>query len=789
MSHKEILQVIQRERLKEISGTSPLACLNAMLHTNSRGDEGIFYKVPGRMGVYTLKKEGSDGVKKLSGEDGSEESSEDLSDSPSSENSSKVLSQERDGGRWRRRVPTKLEPLPPSSPQPRCSSPLVPAAKLISPSQKHGKKALKQALKQQRSQRRQGGVASSQRRQGGVASGQRLILKTVKDTADNISPQTGQLKRTKCEIDVETPDSILVNTNLRAIINKHTLSVLPPSCQQRLLKLLPVVDQQACLDGLLKVTGSALNNEFFASAAQSWKERLSEGEFTPELQLRMRQEIEKEKKVERWKEAFFENYYGENSGLSYEEAQRELMESDQDRPPCPPLPPPPPPHHQRSSEGPVAEAAEPRGPEDRAVGARGPEDRAVGARGPEDRAVGARGPEDRAVGARGPEDRAVGARGPEDRAVGARGPEDRAVGARGPEDSSPCPVPTRPPDQSPRPPLASRPPPVMSPMRTRRARHAEDRRLSRLAPPTAPPASPGETAVLPGPRPAEDGLKPLVAERALGEGPEVRAAAPEPPDKSSPRPPRAPPEAAGHPGQPAGPLRTNPPGAPEPGKRKSPNEPEGEKTPEKRPRTSSPAAAGPAPSPAGPASSPAGPSPAGSSPSLVACSTSPAGPAPSPAGSSPAGHAPSPAGPAPSPVGPSPSPAGSSPAGPAPSPAGPSPSTEGPSSSPAGHTPSPAGHTPSPAGPTPSPAGPSPSPAGSSPSPRASSTASPSRPSSMAHQKVPPLKVGPQGGGGGVLSSREPPRRSPFTGGGGGSSAAGSPPGGLRSPGGVLLSS
>lgn len=26
-----------------------------MLHTNSRGEEGIFYKVPGRMGVYTLK--------------------------------------------------------------------------------------------------------------------------------------------------------------------------------------------------------------------------------------------------------------------------------------------------------------------------------------------------------------------------------------------------------------------------------------------------------------------------------------------------------------------------------------------------------------------------------------------------------------------------------------------------------------------------------------------------------------------------------------------------------------
>lgn len=104
------------------------------------------------------------------------------------------------------------------------------------------------------------------------------------------------------------------------------------------------------MDGLLKVTSSALNNEFFTSAAQSWKERLAEGqcsrsrliitlniqrmchrgslhlyrnrlnvtlssvitgEFTPELQLRMRQEIEKEKKVELWKEAFFESYYGE----------------------------------------------------------------------------------------------------------------------------------------------------------------------------------------------------------------------------------------------------------------------------------------------------------------------------------------------------------------------------------------------------------------------------------------------------------------------------------------------
>ncbi|MED6254029.1 hypothetical protein ATANTOWER_012731 [Ataeniobius toweri] len=342
MSHKEILQVIQRERLKEISGTSPLACLNAMLHTNSRGEEGIFYKVPGRMGVYTLKKDISEVVKKLS-EEGSDESSDNLSDSRSSENS--TVPPEGRRGRWMRRVPSKLQSQP-SSPQPQCSSPPVPSSKLISPSQKHSKKALKQALKQQqqRNQRRQGGMPA--------ISSSRLLLKTIKDMAENITTKTelchpvvprkvpqrsgrlsaGQIKRTKCKIDVETPDSILVNTNLRALINKHTFSVLPPDCQQKLVKLLPEVDRQACLDGLLKVTSSALNNEFFASAAQSWKERLAEGEFTPELQLRMRQEIEKEKKVEHWKEAFFENYYGENSGLSYEEA-KELIKPDVNKEP------------------------------------------------------------------------------------------------------------------------------------------------------------------------------------------------------------------------------------------------------------------------------------------------------------------------------------------------------------------------------------------------------------------------------------------------------------------------
>ncbi|TSN67103.1 Polycomb protein Asx [Bagarius yarrelli] len=368
MSHKEILQVIQRERLKEISGTSPLACLNAMLHTNSRGEEGIFYKVPGRMGVYTLKKDIADVVKQLS-EEASEDNSDNMSDTRNTESNSSGSSKAGSKGRFKETScflvislgPANLQSQP-SSPQSRCSSPSVSSSKLISSSQKHSKKALKQALKQQqqRNQRRQCGIPN--------ASSPRLLLKTVKNLTDAASSKTGwelkqsercpaspqnstssssssvkaeachtvgsrkmsqrssrlnarQLKRTKCEIDVETPDSILVNTNLRALINKHTFSLLPPDCQQKLLKLLPEIDQQSCMDGLLRVTSSALNNEFFTSAAQSWKERLAEGEFTPELRLRMRQEIEKEKKVEHWKEQFFENFYGEQSGLSLEESK------------------------------------------------------------------------------------------------------------------------------------------------------------------------------------------------------------------------------------------------------------------------------------------------------------------------------------------------------------------------------------------------------------------------------------------------------------------------------------
>ncbi|CAH6777060.1 Asxl1 [Phodopus roborovskii] len=134
-------------------------------------------------------------------------------------------------------------------------------------------------------------------------------------------PATGQMKRNRGEeVDFETPGSILVNTNLRALINSRTFHALPSHFQQQLLFLLPEVDRQVGTDGLLRLSSSALNNEFFTHAAQSWRERLADGEFTHEMQVRIRQEMEKEKKVEQWKEKFFEDYYGQKLGLTKEES-------------------------------------------------------------------------------------------------------------------------------------------------------------------------------------------------------------------------------------------------------------------------------------------------------------------------------------------------------------------------------------------------------------------------------------------------------------------------------------
>lgn len=129
-----------------------------------------------------------------------------------------------------------------------------------------------------------------------------------------------QLEQTKegC-IDLETPDSILVNISLRTLLNKYTFSILPPLYQQKLVQLLPSVDRQVItnLTDSVRLNASSLNNEFFARACLEWQERLAEGEFTPENQQKLKSEADKERsKLDPWKLKHFEPIWGDRSQSS-----------------------------------------------------------------------------------------------------------------------------------------------------------------------------------------------------------------------------------------------------------------------------------------------------------------------------------------------------------------------------------------------------------------------------------------------------------------------------------------
>ncbi|KAL8600728.1 hypothetical protein ACOMHN_057316 [Nucella lapillus] len=67
-----------------------------------------------------------------------------------------------------------------------------------------------------------------------------------------------------------------------------------------------------CCCFFCRISPTALNNEFFAKACQEWKDRLVEGEFTPENQQRLKAEEEKEQKeLDPWKAKHFEPVWGQ----------------------------------------------------------------------------------------------------------------------------------------------------------------------------------------------------------------------------------------------------------------------------------------------------------------------------------------------------------------------------------------------------------------------------------------------------------------------------------------------
>ncbi|XP_057557688.1 polycomb group protein ASXL1 isoform X1 [Hippopotamus amphibius kiboko] len=364
MTPKQILQVIEAEGLKEMSviivlfvlfcfyglfpvmllsvllldryayrsGTSPLACLNAMLHSNSRGGEGLFYKLPGRISLFTLKKDALQWSRSPAAVEGEEpEDTADVESCGSNEAStvsgendesqSRPLSNPRDSYRASSQANKQKKKTGVMLPRVVLTPLKVNGAHVESASGFSGRHADGES----------GSPSSSS--SGSLALGSAAIrgqAEVARDPAPLLrgfrKPATGQMKRNRGEeIDFETPGSILVNTNLRALINSRTFHALPSHFQQQLLFLLPEVDRQVGTDGLLRLSSSALNNEFFTHAAQSWRERLADGEFTHEMQVRIRQEMEKEKKVEQWKEKFFEDYYGQKLGLTREESLQQNL--------------------------------------------------------------------------------------------------------------------------------------------------------------------------------------------------------------------------------------------------------------------------------------------------------------------------------------------------------------------------------------------------------------------------------------------------------------------------------
>lgn len=98
----------------------------------------------------------------------------------------------------------------------------------------------------------------------------------------------------------------------KALLNKHTFNSLPQPHQYRLTQLLPPVDRHVASDNSVRLSPSALSNEFFAFACQEWWERLSEGEFTHENQLKRKWDEERERsKLDPWKIKYFEPIWGQ----------------------------------------------------------------------------------------------------------------------------------------------------------------------------------------------------------------------------------------------------------------------------------------------------------------------------------------------------------------------------------------------------------------------------------------------------------------------------------------------
>ncbi|VUZ49089.1 unnamed protein product [Hymenolepis diminuta] len=93
--------------------------------------------------------------------------------------------------------------------------------------------------------------------------------------------------------DLELPNSALTKVNLSEIVNMKTFESLPIESRKKLLKLLPIHDQQPPADVSIPsgepelwIHPTALRNEFFSKALQDYSTRQMNGDFSPRLNSR-----------------------------------------------------------------------------------------------------------------------------------------------------------------------------------------------------------------------------------------------------------------------------------------------------------------------------------------------------------------------------------------------------------------------------------------------------------------------------------------------------------------------
>lgn len=401
LTHKDILKVIQEEGLRDLSrGTAPLACLNAMLHTNSRGPNDLFIKVEGRMSCYKLNPNRVE----TSEENSAQDSDSDLVDMADDSEFNIFLDKDSINGPHLHNgkvklplgtndiVKPQLKPPPPNPPPD-----LKPKAPLTKDGRLQKKRGPKPGPRNQTANKRprltstrpvpkmvlknlkvgtvESGTGTSGKNGNGkvkapcalVPPSSKLIppssasvtanaiashsfprppgsangvnakekLEKFSDLWTTSKPRrykkmsvAAQLKRTKeGRVDIQSPDSILTSIPLRSLINQRTFNMLPPWYQYQLVMMLPKVDKSIGPDGALRPSHTAFTNEFFASACHSWKDRLQDGDFMTDMQQRMKQEEERQAKLDPWKAKFFEPVWGKKNLSEDDSSLQDLARS------------------------------------------------------------------------------------------------------------------------------------------------------------------------------------------------------------------------------------------------------------------------------------------------------------------------------------------------------------------------------------------------------------------------------------------------------------------------------